>query len=136
MSKSPRNDNNPVGLATIQDKVLVWYLETALQRWQKSVAGNYRDIKRSIFGWISESACDINELLEGPSGPCDKFKILLYKLELYRYWWLGQLETKTSYMGNMGRRFSKWKRMVRQQKGKLYIMRVCITMLLCWHKYS
>ncbi|XP_047259079.1 small polypeptide DEVIL 11-like [Capsicum annuum] len=33
-------------------------------------------------------------------------------------------------------RFSKLKRMVKQQKGKLYIMRICITMLLCWDKYS
>ncbi|XP_057422290.1 small polypeptide DEVIL 21-like [Lotus japonicus] len=39
-------------------------------------------------------------------------------------------------MGRMGRRFSKLRRMVRQQRGKLYIMRVCITMLLNWHKYS
>ncbi|XP_030922862.1 uncharacterized protein LOC115949714 [Quercus lobata] len=39
-------------------------------------------------------------------------------------------------MENMGKRFAKWKRMVRQQKGKLYIMRVCISMLLGWHKYS
>ncbi|XP_024035780.1 uncharacterized protein LOC112096699 [Citrus clementina] len=37
-------------------------------------------------------------------------------------------------MGRVARRFAKWKRMVRQQRGKLYIMRVCITMLLCWHK--
>nr|XP_023881730.1 uncharacterized protein LOC111994105 [Quercus suber] len=39
-------------------------------------------------------------------------------------------------MENMGKRFAKWKRMVRQQKGKLYIMRICISMLLGWHKYS
>ncbi|KAK7292374.1 hypothetical protein RIF29_08152 [Crotalaria pallida] len=32
-------------------------------------------------------------------------------------------------------RFSKWRRMVRQQRGKLYIMRVCISMLLNWHKF-
>ncbi|KAK7264530.1 hypothetical protein RJT34_32139 [Clitoria ternatea] len=39
-------------------------------------------------------------------------------------------------MGNMGRRFSKLRRMVRQQRGKLYIMRVCISMLLNWHNYK
>ncbi|XP_055814468.1 small polypeptide DEVIL 4-like [Solanum dulcamara] len=31
-------------------------------------------------------------------------------------------------------RLSKLRRMVKQQKGKLYIMRICITMLLCWDK--
>ncbi|XP_024636903.1 uncharacterized protein [Medicago truncatula] len=36
----------------------------------------------------------------------------------------------------MGGRMSKLRRIVRQQKGKLYIMRVCISMLLNWHKYS
>ncbi|PIN11820.1 hypothetical protein CDL12_15574 [Handroanthus impetiginosus] len=36
----------------------------------------------------------------------------------------------------MGKRFEKWRRMVRQMRGKLYIMRVCITMLICWDKYS
>ncbi|KAK7387811.1 hypothetical protein VNO78_22605 [Psophocarpus tetragonolobus] len=39
-------------------------------------------------------------------------------------------------MGNMGRRFSKFRRMVRQQRGKFYIMRVCISMLLNWDKHS
>ncbi|KAL2628192.1 hypothetical protein AAZX31_07G237900 [Glycine max] len=36
----------------------------------------------------------------------------------------------------MGRRFSKLRRMVRQQRGKFYIMRVCISMLLNWDKHS
>lgn len=39
-------------------------------------------------------------------------------------------------MGSQGRRFSKWRRMVRQLRGKLYIMRVCISMLLNWHDDS
>ncbi|XP_071940082.1 small polypeptide DEVIL 21-like [Coffea arabica] len=37
----------------------------------------------------------------------------------------------------MGKRFGKWRRIVRQLRGRLYIIRVCITMLLCWdEKYS
>jgi len=36
----------------------------------------------------------------------------------------------------MGQRLEKLRRMVRQQKGKLYIMRTCISMLICWHKYA
>ncbi|KAL2580020.1 hypothetical protein AAZX31_15G098800 [Glycine max] len=36
----------------------------------------------------------------------------------------------------MGRRYAKWRRIVQQQRGKLYIMRICISMLLNWHKYS
>ncbi|KAK9161293.1 hypothetical protein Syun_007634 [Stephania yunnanensis] len=32
------------------------------------------------------------------------------------------------------RSWNRLKRMVRNHKGRLYIMRVCITMLLCWHK--
>ncbi|XP_074341548.1 small polypeptide DEVIL 21-like [Apium graveolens] len=39
-------------------------------------------------------------------------------------------------MGRLVKRFAKWKKFVRQQKGKLYIMRECICMLLCWDKYS
>lgn len=39
-------------------------------------------------------------------------------------------------MGRLVQRFAKWKKFVRQQKGKLYIMRECICMLLCWDKYS
>ncbi|XP_052206391.1 small polypeptide DEVIL 10-like [Diospyros lotus] len=39
-------------------------------------------------------------------------------------------------MARMGKRYGKWKRMVKQQRARLYIMRVCISMLLCWHKYS
>jgi len=39
-------------------------------------------------------------------------------------------------MGCMSKRFAKWRRMVRQQQGKIYIMRICITMLLNWHKYA
>ncbi|XP_058192330.1 small polypeptide DEVIL 21 [Rhododendron vialii] len=39
-------------------------------------------------------------------------------------------------MGRMSERCAKWKREVRKQRAKLYIMRVCISMLLCWHKYS
>ncbi|KAL2588570.1 hypothetical protein AAZV13_13G176900 [Glycine max] len=35
-----------------------------------------------------------------------------------------------------GRRYAKWRRIVQQQRGKLYIMRICISMLLNWHKYS
>ncbi|KAK7412639.1 hypothetical protein VNO78_04157 [Psophocarpus tetragonolobus] len=34
----------------------------------------------------------------------------------------------------MGRRYAKWRRIVQQQRGKLYIMRICISMLLNWHK--
>ncbi|XP_018630601.1 small polypeptide DEVIL 21 [Nicotiana tomentosiformis] len=33
-------------------------------------------------------------------------------------------------------RFAKLKRMVKQQKGKLWILRICITMLLCRDNYS
>lgn len=33
-------------------------------------------------------------------------------------------------MGRLVKRFAKWKRFVRQQRGKLYIMRECISMLL------
>ncbi|PIN00034.1 hypothetical protein CDL12_27077 [Handroanthus impetiginosus] len=36
----------------------------------------------------------------------------------------------------MEKRFGKWKRMLRQMRGRLCIMRICITMLLCWDKYS
>ncbi|XP_073116974.1 small polypeptide DEVIL 21 [Elaeis guineensis] len=32
----------------------------------------------------------------------------------------------------MRQKLEKWRRMVRQQRGKLYIMRVCISMLLRW----
>ncbi|XP_048133816.1 small polypeptide DEVIL 4-like [Rhodamnia argentea] len=39
-------------------------------------------------------------------------------------------------MGRSRRVYAKLKRTVRQQRGKLYIMRVCISMLLCWHKQS
>ncbi|KEH36759.1 DVL family protein [Medicago truncatula] len=39
-------------------------------------------------------------------------------------------------MGCMSKRFAKWRRMVRQQQGKIYIMRICITMLLNWHKLT
>ncbi|KAL4186968.1 hypothetical protein AMTRI_Chr09g36840 [Amborella trichopoda] len=39
-------------------------------------------------------------------------------------------------MAIMARRFARWRRVARQQRGKLYIMRVCVTMLICWHKYA
>ncbi|XP_058762093.1 small polypeptide DEVIL 9-like [Vicia villosa] len=39
-------------------------------------------------------------------------------------------------MGSMSRRLDKWRRMVRQQHGKFYIMRKCIYMLLTWDKHS
>ncbi|XP_057486236.1 small polypeptide DEVIL 21 [Actinidia eriantha] len=39
-------------------------------------------------------------------------------------------------MARMTERCGKWKRVVRQQRAKLYIIRVCVSMLLCWHKYS
>ncbi|KAI4311233.1 hypothetical protein MLD38_036143 [Melastoma candidum] len=37
---------------------------------------------------------------------------------------------------SVARGYSKWKKTVRQQKAKLYIMRACIWMLLSWDKDS
>lgn len=39
-------------------------------------------------------------------------------------------------MGNNGGRFAKWRRFVRQQRAKFYIMRMCISMLLNWKEQS
>ncbi|XP_039156029.1 uncharacterized protein LOC120287325 [Eucalyptus grandis] len=39
-------------------------------------------------------------------------------------------------MGRSRRMYAKLKRMVRQQRGKLFIMRVCISMLLSRRKHS
>ncbi|KAL1348738.1 hypothetical protein AAHE18_07G102100 [Arachis hypogaea] len=36
----------------------------------------------------------------------------------------------------MSRDFDSKFKIVRQQRGKFYIMRVCISMLINWHKYS
>ncbi|XP_047979483.1 small polypeptide DEVIL 5-like [Salvia hispanica] len=40
------------------------------------------------------------------------------------------------HIKKMGKRFGKWRRMVREMRAKFYIIRVCVTMLLCWDKYS
>ncbi|XP_019057576.1 PREDICTED: uncharacterized protein LOC109116492 [Tarenaya hassleriana] len=44
----------------------------------------------------------------------------------------GFLGLMRQLMESMKERAEKLKRSVRQQRAKLYIMRVCITMLLCW----